>query len=75
MPESANLYHVWPICECWGSCFLERCPGCAVMLVSRLGLVPDLDSFSRDADGALSVNFVLCREALGRGLGLRSLVA
>ena len=45
------------------------------MLVSRLGLVPDLDSFSRDADGALGVNFVFFREALGRGLGLRSLVA
>ena len=45
------------------------------MLVSRLGLVPDLDTFSRDADGALGVNFVLCHEALVRGLGLRSLVA
>ena len=25
------------------------------MLISRLGLVPDLDSFSGDADGALGV--------------------
>ena len=58
-----------------GRRFLERRPGCLVMLVSRLGLVPDLDTFSRDADGALGVNFVLCHEALVIGLGLRSLVA
>ena len=45
------------------------------MLISRLGLVPDLDSFSRDADGALGVNSVLFLDALGRGLGLHSLVA
>ena len=45
------------------------------MLISRLGLVPDLDSFPRDADGALVVNSVFFREALGVGFGLRSLVA
>ena len=26
-----------------------------VMLISRVGLVPDLDSFSGDADGALEI--------------------
>ena len=40
-----------------------------VMLISRVGLVPDLDSFSGDADGALGVNFVFSTRLWAEGLG------